>query len=79
MRIGDFDSTNYMVVGNSFDCSTGFFTGISNVVLRCTNQFSRISLGHNIRHNKHINVKLDELVRFYKGYMNQEKTVEGNL
>jgi hypothetical protein len=23
MKIGDFDSDNYMVVGNSFDCSTG--------------------------------------------------------
>src|SRR5688572_16783492 len=32
MRIGDFDSENYMVVGNSFDCSTGFFTGISSIV-----------------------------------------------
>lgn len=69
MKIGDFDSHNYMVIGNSFDCSTGFFTGISNVVLRCTNQFSRMTVNRSIRHNKQIDVKLDGLVRFYKEYM----------
>lgn len=65
MRIGDFDSDNYMVVGNSFDRSTGFFTGISNVVVRCTNQFSQLQTTPTIRHNRQINMKLDELVRFY--------------
>lgn len=72
MKIGNFESDNYMVVGNSFDCSTGFFTGISNVVIRCTNQFSRMNVSQNIRHNKQINLKLDELVRFYKDYMDHQ-------
>jgi hypothetical protein len=76
MRIGDFDSENYLVIGNSFDCSSGFFTGISNVVLRCTNQFSRISVGHNIRHNGQLNLKLDDIVRFYKGYAHQENQLK---
>lgn len=76
MRIGDFDSDNYMVIGNSFDRSTGFFTGISSVVIRCTNQFSRIQTKQTIRHNKQINIKLDELVRFYKDYMRQEQQLK---
>src|SRR5688572_21424926 len=76
MKIGDFDSENYMVIGNSFDCSTGFFTGISNVFLRCTNQFSRIGVGHSIRHNSQLNLKLDELVQFYKGYVQHENQLK---
>jgi hypothetical protein len=77
MRVGDFDSDNYMVIGNSFDRSSGFFTGISSVVIRCTNQFSRIQTTHTIRHNREINVKLDELVRFYKDYTRQEQGLKG--
>ena len=72
MRIGDFDSENYMVVGNSFDCSSGFFTGMSNVVIRCTNQFSQMNVNHNIRHNQQITAKLDELVLFYESFMTQQ-------
>lgn len=76
MNIGGFDSTNYMVVGNSFDRSTGFFTGISNVVTRCTNQFSQIQGHMNIRHNKQIDMKLDELVMFYKKFLHQQEQVK---
>lgn len=76
MRIGDFDSDNYMVVGNSFDRSTGFFTGISSVVIRRTNQFSQLQTTRTIRHNQQINMKLDELVRFYKDYMKQEQQLK---
>lgn len=76
MRIGDFDSDNYMVVGNSFDRSTGFFTGISSVVIRCTNQFSQLQTTRTIRHNQQINMKLDELVRFFKDYMKQEQQLK---
>ena len=76
MRIGDFDSENHMVVGNSFDCSTGFFTGISNVVLRCTNQFSQLNVNHKIRHNQQIITKLDELVLFYKSFLSQQHAMK---
>jgi len=79
MNIGGFDSKNYMVVGNSFDCSTGFFTGISNVVVRCTNQFSRISMQQNIRHNKQLSMKLDELVLFYKRFMEEQIALQSIL
>jgi hypothetical protein len=76
MRVGDFDSDNYMVIGNSFDRSTGFFTGISHVIIRCTNQFSQIQTTQTIRHNSQINMKLDELVRFYKDYMKREQQLK---
>jgi hypothetical protein len=79
MRIGDFDSENYMVVGNSFDCSTGFFTGISNVVIRCTNQFSRMSVQRNIRHNKHLSMKLDEMVLFYKRFVEEQASLQSTF
>jgi hypothetical protein len=76
MNIGGFDSTNYMVVGNSFDCTTGFFTGVTNVITRCTNQFSQIQGHMNIRHNSQIEMKLDELVRFYKRFLHQEQQLK---
>lgn len=79
MKIADFDSDNYMVIGNSFDCSTGFFTGISHVLLRCTNQFSRMTVNRSIRHNKQIDVKLDELVRFYKDYMDNQNRLKNTF
>ncbi len=76
MKIGDFTTENYMIVGNSFDCSTGFFTGISNIVLRCTNQFSRINVKTNIRHNSKLMVNLDHLVKFYHDYTDQESELK---
>ncbi|MEJ1239591.1 DUF932 domain-containing protein [Chryseolinea sp. T2] len=76
MRIGEFDSENYMVVGNSFDCTTGFFTGISNVVIRCSNQFSKMSIQHKVRHNKQLSMKLDGLVLFYKGFMQEQQALQ---
>lgn len=79
MRVGDFDSDSYLVVGNSFDRSTGFFTGISTVVIRCTNQFSRIKVNQSIRHNSQINMKLDELVRFYKDYIAEQDALRSQF
>ncbi len=76
MRVADFDCSNYLVVGNSFDCSSGFYTGISTVLIRCTNQFSRMNLKQNIRHDNQINIKLDGLIRFYKEYVNQENQLK---
>ena len=76
MKIGDFTSDNYLCIGNSFDYSRGFFSGLTNVVHRCTNQFSSI-VGHStIRHNSKMNEKIQELVRYYDTYVEREKELK---
>lgn len=72
--VAGFKTNEFMVMGNSFDSSTAFFTGSSNTILRCTNQFGRIHDRHSIRHNGQADVKIQELIRLYEGFMHEERT-----
>lgn len=69
MDIGDFTTENYMVLGNSFDYSTGFFGGNVNNVLRCQNEFGKISQDFRIRHNGIMEARLTDMVRYYENYI----------
>jgi hypothetical protein len=72
-NIAGFPTDSYMVLGNSFDKTTTFFVGLSNIVIRCTNAFSRIKVGLNIRHNSQLSSKLDDLVRYYQNYISEQE------
>lgn len=71
-NIGDFAVDSYMLIGSSFDKTRGFFVGNVDEVLRCKNQFGRISVKTNIRHNSRLHQKLDDLVLYYKHYLEEQ-------
>ena len=70
-KIGDFDIKDYMVLGNSFDGTSQIFIGTSTILLRCQNQFSRISQQNRIRHTATAPIKLEELVKSIEVYINE--------
>jgi len=83
--IGTHKIKDYLILGNSFDGSTSFFTGTSTVLIRCQNQFSQIIELNKIRHTKKIKTKLDEYYAYLDFYFNKRdelyKTFEriGNI
>jgi hypothetical protein len=71
--IAGFPQDSYMLLGNTFDKTRSFFVGNVGEVLRCKNQFGRISIKTNVRHNSRINVKLDDLIIYYQQFVNEQR------
>jgi hypothetical protein len=69
--IGGHKIKDYFLLGNSFDGSSSFFQGTSTVLIRCTNQFSKIETMTKIRHTKSIGRKLEEYYIYLDSYFNQ--------
>lgn len=61
-KIGGHVIEDYMLIGNSFDGSTSFFSGCVTELLRCTNQFGRINQVSRIRHTLGNEGKINELL-----------------
>lgn len=76
MNIGDFTTENFLVLGNSFDYSTGFFGGNVNRVLRCQNEFGRISQNFRIRHASGITGRIDEMIKYYESYVLEQSAMK---
>jgi hypothetical protein len=71
--IAGFEVDNYMILGNTFDRTSGFFVGNVNKMLRCTNQWGIITMDHSIRHNSKIKDEIDKLAEVYQIYFTAEK------
>ena len=61
---------DYMIVGNAHDGSSSFFTGMTNVVYRCTNMFSSTRRDTRISHRQGHENKIDESLKTYEMYFN---------
>ena len=75
LSIGGYKIKNYLLLGNSFDGSTSFFTGTSDVLIRCQNQFSQIIEVNKIRHTKKFKTKLDEYYVYLDTVLNKRKEI----
>ncbi len=79
LMIGNFPIDDYLVLGSSFDGSTSFFLGTSTVLVRCQNQFSRISKMEKVRHTKSSPKRVDELLRTLDIYFKNRKEMFENF
>jgi len=61
---------DFMIVGNAHDGSSSFFTGMTNVVHRCTNMFSSTRRDTRIAHRSGHDSKIDESIQCYEMYYN---------
>ena len=64
---------DYLMIGNSFDGSTGFFIGNSNMMVRCENRFSKNFRQMQVYHTKNNSLKIDNLVQYFDSFMNERK------
>ena len=70
---------DYLMIGNSFDGSTGFFIGNSNVMIRCKNRFSKNFRQLQVNHTKNNSLRVDGLVQYFDSFMNQRKQLFENM
>lgn len=64
---------DYLMLGNSFDGSTGFFIGNSSMMVRCSNRFSKNFRQLQVMHTKNNSQRIDDLCRTFDMFMNQRK------
>ncbi len=71
MRIGGHNFTEWLMLGNSHDGSTGFFIGNSSIMARCSNRFTKtfrqLQVYHTVNHDERIN----KIVRSFEDYKEQ--------
>ena len=70
---------DFLMIGNSFDGSTGFFIGNSNVMIRCKNRFSKNFRQLQVNHTKNNSLRVDGLVEYFDSFMNQRKQLFENM
>lgn len=76
-KIGGHKIQDYLMVGSSFDGRYPFFVGTSTVLIRCQNQFSRISKVTKIKHTKSAPLRREELFQTLETYfLNRKKMYE---
>jgi hypothetical protein len=63
---------NYMLIGNSNDYSTAFFTGFTNYVHRCENMFSLRNQQNRISHTRDSRQRIGDLMRAHELYFDAE-------
>ena len=75
IKVSGYDFTDYMLIGNSHDSSTGFFIGNSSMMIRCKNRFSKIFRQLQIHHTKNHDQKIEGLLKNFETYMQQRKAL----
>ena len=59
-----------MIIGNSHNSQHTFFVGLLSTMLRCDNQFSKISSKLKAYHTVTNLQQIDNIIRYYKEYQN---------
>lgn len=79
VQIGGHKIDDYLLMGSSFDGRFPFFIGTTTYMIRCKNQFSKISKIESIRHTKSAPRRIDELMRSLEIYFNERKQMYVNF
>ena len=79
IQVCGYEFKDYLMIGNSFDGSTGFFIGNSNMMVRCSNRFSKNFRQLQVNHTKNNNLRIDGLVQYFDMFMNQRKQLFENM
>lgn len=78
-EIGGHPIDDYLMVGSSFDGRYPFFVGTTTMLIRCQNQFSRISQIQKIRHTVSAPLKREELFQTLETYFLSRKIMYENF
>lgn len=77
--IGGHKIDDYLITGSSCDGKYAWFLGTTTVLLRCTNQFSKMNQVQKVRHTKSSPKKIDELVRSLEVYFKGRQEMYQNF
>lgn len=79
LKIGGNKIKDYLILGSSFDGSYPFFIGTTTVLIRCLNQFSKISKMEKVRHTKSAPKRREELLTGLKVYFAERQKMYNNF
>lgn len=79
VMIGGHKIDDYLVLGSSFDGRYPFFIGTSTVLLRCENQFSKLSRVEKVRHTKSSPKRREELMKSLEIYFSNRRQMYKNF
>jgi hypothetical protein len=68
IKIGEHVIEDYLILGNSFDGSSSFFTGTVTELLRCSNEFGRINTTNRVRHSKSFEQNLTDVLTYIEDH-----------
>lgn len=80
-KIGGFAFKDYLVIGNGHDRATPFFLATTNVMVRCSNQFSKIFATKttdklfNVHHTKNGLAKINNLKKVFENYFIEQQNL----
>lgn len=67
--------TDYLLIGNSHDYSSGFWIGNTSVMLRCTNQFTQRNQQFSVSHTANSQERIDKLLNGFEKYLQQNQVM----
>ncbi|PWK27177.1 uncharacterized protein DUF932 [Arcicella aurantiaca] len=80
LKILGYDFKDYLMIGNSHDGSTGFFIGNSNMMVRCSNRFTKHFRNIEIRHTTNLQEKIENLLTYFQNhYMNERAEMKNTF
>lgn len=69
-KVGRWPARDYMIIGNSHDKSTAFFTGYTSHIVRCENQFTVGNQQVRVHHTRGAEQRLADLIHCTELYYN---------
>jgi hypothetical protein len=70
-KFGGHDANDFMILGNSHDGSSAFFSGMTNYIFRCKNMFAQHHQQNKIWHTKNADAELRSLEKTHDLYYNE--------
>lgn len=71
MRVGGHEFKEWLMLGNSHDGSTGFFVGNSNMMVRCSNRFTKTFRQMNVHHTSNHDERITRIIGGFEDYTKQ--------
>ncbi len=79
VQICGYEFKDYLMLGNSFDGSTGFFIGNSSIMVRCENRFAKNFRQLQVNHTKNNANRIDLLCHTFEMFISQRKLLFENM
>ena len=73
LKICGYEFKDFLMLGNSFDGSTGFFIGNSSMMVRCENRFTKNFRQLQVNHTKNNHLHIDRITDYFGLFLAERK------
>lgn len=79
VKFGDFETKNYLIMGNAHDGNASLFVGTTNFMFRCKNQFTPNNMKIRFPHFSGHIAKAEDMVAQWKKYKEKEQLFNAKM